>query len=46
VRGEDDEDNQMSAARKVTRKQKDVDEASMKVGKRKVVCSNNDEWLG
>jgi hypothetical protein len=35
VRGADDEDNQMTAARKVTRKQKDIDEDAKKTGKRK-----------
>jgi hypothetical protein len=35
VRGADDEDNQMTAARKVTRKQKDIDEEAKKIGKRK-----------
>jgi hypothetical protein len=34
VRGAEDEDNHLSAARKVTRKQKDVDEETKKVGKR------------
>jgi RNA polymerase I-specific transcription initiation factor RRN7 len=34
VRGADDEDNHMSAARKVTRKQKDEDEGPKKIGKR------------
>ncbi|KAL5117806.1 hypothetical protein ACEQ8H_004280 [Pleosporales sp. CAS-2024a] len=33
VRGEDDEDNQISAARKVTRKEKEVDETSVKSSK-------------
>lgn len=37
MRGADDEDNQMTAARKVTRKQKDIDEESKKIGKRKVL---------
>jgi hypothetical protein len=42
VRGADDEDNQMSAARKVTRKQKDVDEKATKVGKRTIFHQNLD----
>lgn len=38
VRGEDDEDNLVTAARTVTRKKKVVDESAKKVAKRKSVC--------
>lgn len=38
VRGEDNEDNLVTAARTVTRKRKVVDESAKKVTKRKSVC--------
>lgn len=40
VRGAEDEDNHMSAARKVTRKKKDDDEGTRKIGKRTYSCSS------
>jgi hypothetical protein len=41
VRGAEDEDNHISAARKVTRKQKDRDEGPKKIGKRVVPHSES-----
>jgi hypothetical protein len=45
VRGADDEDNHMSAARKVTRKQKDEDEGPKKIGKRVIPQSTSSKIL-
>jgi hypothetical protein len=46
VRGADDEDNHMSAARKVTRKQKDEDQDPKKIGKREMLQSTQMEIHG
>jgi hypothetical protein len=40
VRGTDDEDNYATAARKITRKEKDTDEQGKKVARRKISCPN------